>query len=69
VSDTDLAREFGLRPRFVRDIIRLEARWYTRYDPLYATLRDEHPVRHDSTYALEEMPAAIPRTMTVMTDP
>ena len=69
VSDTGLARQFGLTPRMVRDIIRLEARWYTRHDPHYATLRDEHPVRHDSTYDLEEMPAAIPRTMTLMTDP
>ena len=69
VSDREIARQHGMRPQHVREILRSEQRWYGRYDPLSATLRDEHPARHGSTYKLHELPAAISRTEKVMSDP
>jgi len=69
LSDRDIAHRHGLSPMRVREIIRTEQRWYTRYDPGYATLRDEHPARHDSAFELDDMPAAIPRPLPVMRDP
>ncbi|MBA3380169.1 MAG: hypothetical protein H0T93_14930 [Chloroflexia bacterium] len=69
MSDRDIAQIHGLRSQRVREIVRSEGRWHTRYDPQYATLRDEHPTRHDSAFELQDMPAAIPQTRKLLPDP
>lgn len=69
VSDRDIAREHGMRPQRVREIIRTEQRWYACHDPLYATLRDEHPARYGSALELQHIPGLIHQTHRPMTDP
>ena len=68
-SDRDIAHTHFLRAQRVREIIRSEGRWHTRYDPQYATLRDEHPTRHDSAFELQQVPAATPQTRKLSLDP
>jgi len=69
VSNRDIAQIHGLRSQPVREIVRSEGCWHTRYDPQYATLRDEHPTRPDSAFELQDMLAAIPQTRALWPDP
>ena len=69
MSDRDIAQIHGLRSQRVREIVRSEGCCYSRYDPQYATLRDEHPTRHDSAFEFQDMPAAIPQTRKLLPDP
>jgi len=69
VSDRDIGRAHGVRAASVREILRSEQRWYGRDDPLYATLRDEHPARHGTALELQQVRAVTSQTRKLLTDP
>jgi soluble lytic murein transglycosylase-like protein len=60
VRDRELARQYGLPPQRVREIIRIEAAWDARLAPAQLSGQDAHPAQRGAHRDRDDTPGGFP---------